>query len=249
MHLPHLPQPHHAPHPADRLRRGGFRPVMAVAATVLAALVLASCGGSDSDDGASATGDTAHDMGADKGADKDADKGAERTSTTTVPLPAGVNRIDVAFVQGMIPHHAQAIEMSRLAATNGASPAVVALADEIIAAQQPEIDQMTGWLTQWGQPVPDTSMDMEEQMKAAGGMMMSGMVSSADMERLRAARGVEFDRLFLEFMIQHHEGAIQMSDQLLDGGTDPQVRRLAEQVKAAQQPEIQKMDQLLQQAG
>jgi uncharacterized protein (DUF305 family) len=213
-----------------------YRPFLsAVAAAVLASAALVACSGPDEEG-------TAGDDGTSTTVEREG-------STTTAALPDGVNRIDVAFAQGMIPHHAQAVEMSELAATNGASPEVQALASQIIAAQQPEIDQMTAWLEAWGQPVPDSSLSMEEQMEAAGGMMMSGMVSSSDMDRLREAQGAEFDRLFLEFMILHHEGAIQMADQELDGGQDPQVTQLAQQIKDAQAPEIERMNELLQQSG
>jgi uncharacterized protein (DUF305 family) len=155
------------------------------------------------------------------------------------------NSIDVAFAQGMIPHHAQAVEMSELAATNTSDPEVQALATEIIAAQGPEIALMTEWLTAWGAEVPDPGASMDENMELAGGMMMSGMISDADLDRLRSARDAEFDRLYLELMIQHHEGAIEMAQQELDGGDSPEATALAQRIIDTQQAEITRMEQLL----
>jgi uncharacterized protein (DUF305 family) len=145
----------------------------------------------------------------------------------------------------MIPHHAQAVEMSELAATNTSDPEVQALATEIIAAQGPEIALMTEWLTAWGAEVPDPGASMDENMELAGGMMMSGMISDADLDRLRSARDAEFDRLYLELMIQHHEGAIEMAQQELDGGDSPEATALAQRIIDTQQAEITRMEQLL----
>jgi len=171
----------------------------------------------------------------------------DSTTSTSIVIPAGldVNTVDVSFTQGMIPHHSQAVEMSQLAAANGASPAVQAIATQIEAAQQPEIDQMTGWLADWDQPAPDPNESMDEMHEMAGGMMMSGMVSSADMGRLRAARGPEFDRLYLEFMILHHEGAIEMAKQQLAGGQNPDAKALAQTIIDSQQAEITELNALL----
>ena len=174
-------------------------------------------------------------------------------SETTAPSDSTAapvnNSIDVAFAQGMIPHHSQAVEMSELAATNTSNPEVQALATEIIAAQGPEIELMTEWLTSWGAEVPDPEASMDENMEMAGGRMMSGMISDADFEKLRAARDAEFDRLYLELMIQHHEGAIEMAQQELDGGESPEAKALAQQIIDTQQAEITRMEQLLGTAG
>jgi len=173
----------------------------------------------------------------------------ETTAASTAPSTAtdasANNSIDVAFAQGMIPHHAQAVEMSELAATNTSNPEVQALAAEIIAAQGPEIELMTEWLTSWGAEVPDPGASMDENMEMAGGMMMSGMISEADFEKLRAARDAEFDRLYLELMILHHEGAIEMAQQELDGGDSPEAKALAQRIIDTQQAEITRMEQLL----
>ena len=209
-----------------------------IAVVAVAASVLVGAAACSSDDSASSDGHSSMDSSA---ASKDA------TTSTAVVIPAGldVNTVDVSFTQGMIPHHSQAVEMSKLAVANGASAPVQAIAARIEAAQQPEIDQMTGWLADWDQPAPDPNESMDEMHEMAGGMMMSGMVSSADMERLRAARGAEFDRLYVEFMIQHHEGAIEMAKQQLAGGQNPDAKALAQAIIDTQQAEITELNALL----
>ncbi len=210
-------------------RIAAARRLVAVGLVVAAPVALAACGGDDSATGSTTT-----------------TQAASGTPTTAPPSGGAVhNSIDVAFAQGMIPHHAQAVEMSELAATNTSDPEVQALATEIIAAQGPEIEQMTTWLTAWGAEVPDPDASMEENMEMAGGMMMSGMISEADFERLRAARDAEFDRLYLELMILHHEGAVEMARQELDGGDSPEAKALAQQIIDTQQAEITRMEQLL----
>ncbi|MFM7510071.1 MAG: DUF305 domain-containing protein [Actinomycetota bacterium] len=209
-------------------RVGGLRRVVGLGVLAVAPVVLAACGGEESGISSSSTAPstTATDGGAATGADVH-------------------NSIDVAFAQGMIPHHAQAVEMSELAATNTSDLEVQALATQIIAAQQPEIDLMTEWLTSWGAEVPDPAASMEDNMEMAGGMMMSGMISDSDFDKLRAARDAEFDRLYLELMILHHEGAIEMAQQELDGGDSPDAKALAQQIIDTQQTEITRMEQLL----
>ena len=219
-----------------RLRRPVWRRV-AVVAAVLTVPFAAACGGEETASSTTAPATTAP---------------ATAPSTTATgggEAGAAHNSIDVAFAQGMIPHHSQAVEMSELAATNTSNPEVQALATEIIAAQGPEIELMTEWLTSWGAEVPDPSASMEENMEVAGGMMMSGMISDADFDRLRAARDAEFDRLYLELMILHHEGAIEMAQQELDGGDSAEATALAQRIIDTQQAEITRMEELLARAG
>lgn len=147
------------------------------------------------------------------------------------------NEADVAFAQGMIPHHRQAIEMSDMALGQAGSAEVKDLANRIRAAQEPEITKMTSWLEGWGQPVQPEH----------GGHMESGMLSEAEMAQLRQASGPEFDRLFLEGMVRHHEGAVSMSQEELNKGQFPEAKELARQIIAAQQAEIDEMRRLLQQ--
>jgi len=161
---------------------------------------------------------------------------------STAPSSASAsafNATDVMFVQMMIPHHAQAIEMSdTLLAKDGVDADVRELAENIKAAQQPEIDRMEGWLTAWGAEMP-----------GAGGMAGmghdNGMMSDDDMSTLAAASGPDASRLFLEQMIVHHEGAIEMAQDELDSGSSPDVRELAEAIIIAQTAEIATMRTLL----
>lgn len=171
------------------------------------------------------------------------------TSTISVPADAEFNATDVAFAQGMIPHHGQAVQMADMALEISTDPTVRALAEKIKAAQDPEIVTMEGWLEAWGQPVPDRNEPMDHSSDDMGGMMMSGMMSEADMARLGNATGADFDRMFLEMMVLHHEGAIEMAEQQLADGKYQPAKDLAQAIIAAQQTEIDEMNALLSNAG
>lgn len=123
-----------------------------------------------------------------------------------VPKGAPYTKADVEFMQGMIAHHAQAVYMSRLAAGHGANPKVLALATMIDQSQIPEILIMQNWLRRYGQYVPDTS--------SWHTVTMAGMLTEEQITALNAAKGVDFDRKFLEYMIQHHSGALKMVQDL-----------------------------------
>ena len=142
---------------------------------------------------------------------------------------------DAMFLAMMIPHHEQAVEMSKLAATNGASPEVQKLASTIAAAQAPEITQMQGLLQAAGA--------LGEIGKHTG--HMDGLLSEEQINELRNARGADFDRLYLEGMIAHHEGAIAMAQNVIDSGGNPAVVTLAQTIIDAQTSEISQINQLL----
>jgi uncharacterized protein (DUF305 family) len=142
---------------------------------------------------------------------------------------------DAMFLAMMIPHHEQAVEMSQLAATNGASPEVQKLADTIASAQGPEIGQMQGLLEAAGA--------LGELGKHTG--HMDGLLSEEQMAELKAAQGADFDRLYLEGMIMHHEGAVAMAQNVIDSGGNAAVVALAKQIIAAQTDEISQMKQML----
>jgi uncharacterized protein (DUF305 family) len=157
---------------------------------------------------------------------------------------------DIHFMSAMIGHHAQAIVMSRMAPTHGASPAVRRLAERIINAQQDEIATMQRWLAERRLPVPEArpgpmkmTMDgMEHEM------MMPGMLTDAQMAELERARGPEFDRLFLVDMIQHHRGATSMVRDLFatpGAAQDETVFKFANDVNVDQTTEIARMQRLL----
>ncbi|MDO8390401.1 MAG: DUF305 domain-containing protein [Actinomycetota bacterium] len=164
----------------------------------------------------------------------------ESDASTMAPSDAAFNDADVAFAQGMIPHHEQAIEMSDMALdpTVGAGAQVRDLATSIKAAQDPEVGMMTSWLTEWGQSM---EMDMNGGEMAA----MDGMMTTAEMDTLSGLTGDAFDTLWLDMMIRHHEGAIVMAQTVTASGKNPAVLELAGQVVTAQQAEIQQMQALL----
>ncbi len=170
-------------------------------------------------------------------------------STLSVDAKAAFNATDIAFAQGMIVHHAQAIEMADQALRISKNPKITTLATQIKAAQGPEIATMSDWLKSWGRSVPDTKPGATHDMSSDGRMMMSGMMSAADMGRLENATDTEFDRIFLELMIQHHQGAIEMANlQVKDGKYQP-VKDLAKRVVTAQTKEIADMKALLAEVG
>lgn len=158
---------------------------------------------------------------------------------------------DAHFMSGMIGHHAQAILMSQMAPTHGASATIQRLAARIINAQQDEIASMQNWLRDRGLRVPElhvmdgVPMDMSGDMAH---MSMPGMLTADQMRQLDAARGADFDRLFLTFMIQHHTGAVTMVQQLFGtngAALDQTVFKLASDVSADQTTEIDRMQQML----
>lgn len=158
----------------------------------------------------------------------------------------GWSHADLAFLQMMVPHHQQALEMTRLAPERAASPAVLALAERIEAAQAPEILLMAGWLSDRGVEVPRAGDDPAMWDHGAHGHDgMVGMLSPADLAALARAEGAEFDRLFLAGMIRHHEGAVEMALDALGGATDPRIVELAEDVNAGQAAEVARMQRLL----
>ena len=166
--------------------------------------------------------------------------------TPTVPEAPEYNHSDIAFVQMMIPHHAQALEMARLARRYAVGTSVRTLAARIRAAQGPEILTMSSWLEAQDVEVPKAGESAEEYDHGEHGHdPMRGMLTDAQMRRLAAARGAEFDRLFLRGMIQHHRGAIEMADAVAVGGSDLLVSELAADVKATQAAEIARMQDLL----
>jgi len=135
----------------------------------------------------------------------------------------------------MIPHHEQAIEMSDLILDeDGIDPEVVALAETIKAAQGPEIELMESWLDDWGTDMGDMR-----------GTMGDGMMSDTDMQALEDVTGDEASRLFLEQMIEHHEGAIDMAQSEVDNGENPDVVNLAESIIESQTAEIDTMEEIL----
>jgi uncharacterized protein (DUF305 family) len=169
-----------------------------------------------------------------------------RADSARLPYTAA----DIHFMSSMIGHHAQAIVMAGWAPTHGASRSVRTLCERIINAQQDEIITMQRWLRDRRQPVPDgTTMGMKMVMDGVEHvMLMPGMLTEAQMNQLDAARGPEFDRLFLIFMIQHHRGAVTMVKDLFDtygAGQDETVFKFASDVNVDQTTEIARMEKML----
>jgi uncharacterized protein (DUF305 family) len=193
------------------------RPLAALAA-LAAALVLSSCSNSTSD---SQTNQPQTDQPAITG------------------QPAGYNADDVAFATNMIPHHQQAMDLSALAQDRSTNTELIALAKQISAEQQPEINVMNVFLVQWKEN-PDTNSG-----HAGHGSTMQGMVDAATMTKLQSLSGAEFDNLWLESMISHHQGAIEMAKAEIANGDNVDAKTLAKNIVATQEAEIGQMKQML----
>jgi uncharacterized protein (DUF305 family) len=160
------------------------------------------------------------------------------------------NQADVAFMQGMIPHHAQALVMSRMATTHGAREDVRILCERIIVAQSDEITFMRNWLRDRGQVVPAADATHHKHMMngVAHDMLMPGMLTPEELAALDKARGPEWDRLFLLGMIKHHGGALTMVDELFEAYgalQDDEMFKFASDVHADQTTEIDFMQKML----
>lgn len=203
------------------IRSTTARTITAGAAALVCVALLAAC--SDSDDATS----EGHD-------------GHGSTASTSAPSggqeQSAHNDADVMFAQMMIPHHLQAVQMSEvLLGKDGVPDDVRELAESIKAAQAPEVQQLTGWLSEWGAPV---EADM-------GGHHMDGMVSEADLAKLTNAPGEDAARLYLQQMIGHHEGAVTMAQTEIDDGRNPDAVAMARSIVETQNKEIDAMKRML----
>ena len=192
--------------------------VVAVLAAVAAAVFLSACTSPASD------GHTEHE---------------HSEEPVITGQPAGYNADDVTFVTNMIPHHQQAVELSALAPDRSTNPELIALAEQISAAQQPEIETMKVFLVQWNEN-PDTNSG-----HAGHGATMEGMVDEGTMTTLESLNGPEFDRLWLDSMISHHQGAIDMAKTEIANGENVDAKRLAQTIIDTQQAELGQMKQML----
>ena len=174
---------------------------------------------------------------------------AEKKSTSSVRTAENGERIndaDVLFATEMIPHHAQALEMVDLTVGRQLGPELRALAEQIREGQAPEIQQLVGWLTEWGEEVPATSRDHVNSGHDAEHLDqdMPGMMSAEEMDGLEAAQGAEFESRWLEMMAEHHQGAIAMARAEQAGGHAKPVIALAEAIVAAQEQELTEIRRL-----
>jgi uncharacterized protein (DUF305 family) len=175
------------------------------------------------------------------------------SATSSPPAAQAHDQADITFAQGMIQHHAQAIAMSKMAAQRAVSPQVKDLVARIQSAQQPEIDQLSGLLRAWNAPVPSANSPMGGMGQMGQGQMgqmgpsgaMPGMMSADQMQQMGQASGATFDRMFLQMMIIHHQGAVTMAKAELKDGQNPDARQLAQRIVDAQQREITEMQALL----
>ena len=165
--------------------------------------------------------------------------GMGTSPAASTSMPSGVNDADVMFAQMMIPHHQQAVQMASLAESRASDAQLKQLAAQIKAAQNPEIATMSGWLTAWQRPTAAASAS------SMPGMDMPGMMTDADMAKLSAASGTDFDRMFARMMIAHHQGAIQMARDEQTGGANSDAKTLAARIITAQQAEIDTMQTIL----
>ncbi|MEU0579787.1 DUF305 domain-containing protein [Streptomyces griseoincarnatus] len=214
-------------------KRSLVRRTAVVAASGVTALVLAGCGGSGDDTGSAGHG------------------GHQATGSASAapsaPASQGQhNAADVTFAKGMIPHHRQAVEMADLAPDRARSAEVKKLAAEIKKAQAPEIEKLSGWLTSWGETVPaEGTMDHSMHGGVGGTGSMDGMMSAAEMTALQNASGQAFDTAFMEMMIKHHEGAVEMAKTEQSDGAHTPARKMAVDIIASQSAEIEQMRKLL----
>ena len=203
------------------------RALVAVVSGVTLVLALAACSGGQS----GSTGDG--------GGGSAAPSSGVPSAGASNPGSVAKNPADIMFVVMMIPHHEQAVEMSDLLlAKSGVDADVRKLGEQIKAAQQPEIDQMKGWLADWG--IDDSHMG---SMDHAG--HMDGMLSKKQLAELQKADGPTGQKLYLEGMVEHHQGAIDMANNVLGVGQDPDVKKLAETIVVSQQAEIVEMNKML----
>jgi uncharacterized protein (DUF305 family) len=185
----------------------------------------------------------------------DSPSAMDHSSSVPAPAPAsstqaaGHNADDVTFAQQMVPHHSQALDMAKLVPSRSTNPKVLDLASRIEKAQDPEIQQMQSWLTAWGAGTTSSAMPgMTQEPMPGMNHEMPGMMSGDDMKKLEKAKGAEFDKMWLEMMIKHHQGAIDMAKTELSKGSNADAKALAQKIIDAQQAEITEMQGLLTQS-
>ena len=213
-----------------------LRRTLAAGTLLVATATLSACGGDDST--STSTGSSSSPSSSSSVTDDD------------------FNDADVTFASQMIVHHASAVHMAKMVDDKEVSPETAQLADAIEAAQTPEIEQMSAWLEAWGEPVPDVGdmmsgmdgMDMGDMDMGdmdMGDMDMPGMMSEDEMSALDDAEGAEFETMWLEMMVEHHQGAVEMAQtEQTDGQHQPAID-LAEQIETSQTAEIEQMQAML----
>ena len=202
-----------------------------IAAIAVPALALTACGSDDMDHGSTDAKSTAT---------TEMEGMSATTEMVMEDTEATGKNADIAFAQGMIMHHQQALELSEIALdpARGASAPVLALAQRIRAAQDPEIEQMKAMLTSWDAPI---EMDMTKPHDMSA---MEGMLSLADIENLETLNGAEFDKTWATMMKEHHEGAVKSANSIIEDGSDPELETMAKDIVTAQTTEIAELTQI-----
>jgi uncharacterized protein (DUF305 family) len=196
--------------------------VVGATGAVVLSLALSACGGSSAP----------------------AASGSAPAASAAAEADQQFNDADVQFAQMMIPHHRQAVQMAELAPDRAQNPDVKALAEQIKGAQDPEIATLTGFLEDWGAEVPaDDAMRGMEGMDHSG---MSGMMTPEQMTELANASGADFDRMFLEMMVGHHQSAVSDAEREQADGVNPGAKALAGEIVKTQSEEISRMQESLQ---
>ncbi|MFJ9313293.1 DUF305 domain-containing protein [Pimelobacter simplex] len=207
------------------MHRTTLRRLASATGAITLALSLAACGDDGGDGG---------------------DAKRQPTAVETARNGDVFNQADVDFATAMIPHHAQALQMALLAQDRPLPPEVRALVDQVQAAQTPEVETMTTWLTDWDQDIPATSMDHANAGHDMGEMgEMEGMMSGSAMAELEDASDEAFPKLWMTMMIEHHEGAITMARTEQEDGRFPDAVALARAIVDGQAAEIATMKALL----
>lgn len=221
-----------------------FGSTIAIKTTVLTAAVAAGLAvtGCSSDTSNTSTSQTISSSTGMSGSMPGMDHGGSSASAAPSATRTDFNAADVMFLQMMYPHHAQAVDMAKLVPGRSQNQQVITLAQNIERAQGPEMTQMTGLLTSFGKPAPSEDMG-DHDMSGMGSM--PGMMSVEQMDNLKGLSGRAFDQVWLQMMIDHHAGAIDMANTELRDGTNPDAKKLAQAIIANQQAEITQMRGML----
>ncbi|MEV5434437.1 DUF305 domain-containing protein [Streptomyces sp. NPDC052682] len=209
------------------LRHKPARRIAAVSIVAAGALLLSACGG-DSDDMS--------------GMDHGSGNSSAAANTEAGAKAGDFNDADVTFAQMMIPHHEQALEMAQLADGRASDAGIKDLAKKIEQAQAPEIKTMKGWLESWNKP---TAMASMPGMDHGGGHGGDGMMSEGDMNELKAMKGTEFDKMFAQMMIEHHNGAITMAKDEQKNGKNADAKKMAGDIVKGQSAEVKQLQSIL----
>ena len=161
--------------------------------------------------------------------------GMDHGSAPATATRTDFNDADVSFLTMMYPHHAQAVDMAKMVPTRSQNQQLITLAANVDKAQAPEMAQFAALLKDFGKPAPRATMDHP----------MDGVMTQDQMTQLQNAIGADFDRLWLQMMIEHHQGAVDMANAEIAKGTNPDAKALAQNIITAQQAEIQQMRGML----